>query len=298
MRPVDDECSSSCVSDCSVAQVSLKMSFDGKVVLITGASSGIGADAARHLAKLGAKVSIVGRNAKRLNAVTDQIIKAGSSKPLPIVADVTKDANRIISETINHFGRLDVLVNNAGVFMSDNVTEFDINEFDRVLNTNLRSVVILTNLAVPHLEKTKGNIVNISSICGLRPFDIYTSYCLSKAALDQFTKCSAITLAPKGIRVNSVNPATIRTPIFESIGINKTNEDQFYEARKLDYLVGRVGEVSDTSSAIAYLASESFLNGILLPVDGGIMCWGLRCNFKINFEFLSNVSIIHFLIHL
>lgn len=252
------------------------MSFSGKVVLITGASSGIGADAARHLAKLGAKVSIVGRNEKRLKEVAEQIIKAGSPTPLPIVADVTKDAERIINDTIKHFGKLDVLVNNAGIFGSDTVVDFDVNFFDRIYNTNLRSVFILTHLAVPHLEKTKGNVVNISSVAALRAFDIYTTYCTSKAALDQFTKCSAIVLAPKGIRVNSINPAVIRTPIFAALGVNETNEQQFYEQCKDDHLVGRVGEVSDTSAAIAYVASQSFINGILFPVDGGLLCAGLR----------------------
>lgn len=245
------------------------MSFSGKVALITGASSGIGADAARHLAKLGANVSIVGRNEKRLNEVADQIIKAGSPMPFPIVADVTKDAERIINETIKHFGQLDILVNNAGIFSLDSVIDFDVNEFDRLLNTNLRSVIVLTNLAVPHLEKTKGNIVNVSSDAGLKPFDDYTSYCITKAGLDQFTKCSAITLSSKGIRVNSINPATIRTPIFDTIGIDA---DKYCEEDKKNYLVGRVGEVSDTSNAIAYLASETFIDGVLLPVDGGSTC--------------------------
>ncbi|XP_055312056.1 uncharacterized oxidoreductase TM_0325-like [Sitodiplosis mosellana] len=252
------------------------MSLRGKVVIITGSSSGIGADAARHLAKLGAKVSIVGRNEKRVSEVVDQIKKSGAPTPLPIVTDVTKDAQRIIDETIEHFGRLDVLVNSAGAFGADSVAYFDVEKFDSILDTNVRSVIILTNLAVPHLEKTKGNIINVSSVCGLRPFDYMTSYCISKAGLDQFTKCSAIALAPKGIRVNSINPATIRTPIFEQIGINESNENQFYEDRKHEFLVDRVGEVSDTSSAIAYLASETFLTGVLLPIDGGLTCAGIR----------------------
>lgn len=242
------------------------MNFTGKCVLITGASSGIGQDAAHHFAKLGASVSMIGRNEKRLYEVADQIIKAGCPKPLAIVADVTKDAVRIINETIEHFGRLDVLVNNAGIFSSDTVEEFDVNEFDRLLNTNLKSVIVLTNLAVPHLEKTKGNIVNVSSDAGLKAFHEYTSYCITKAGLDQFTKCAAITLSSKGIRVNSVNPGTIRTPIFESIGVDA---DKFCEEDKKNFLVGRVGEVSDTSSAIAFLASEPFIDGILLPVEGG-----------------------------
>lgn len=209
---------------------------------------------------------MVGRNEKRLNEVAKQIIEAGYPKPLPIVADVTQDAERIIKETIEHFGRLDILVNNAGIFSADNVEEFDVNEFDRLLNTNLRGVIVLTNLAVPHLAKTKGNIVNVSSDAGLKAFPEYTSYCITKVGLDMFTKCAAITLASKGIRVNSINPGTIRTPIFESIGVDA---DTFCEEDKKNFLVGRVGEVSDTSRAIAFLASEPFIDGILLPVEGG-----------------------------
>ncbi|KAG4068817.1 hypothetical protein HA402_004965 [Bradysia odoriphaga] len=250
------------------------MSFTGQVVIVTGGSSGIGADAARHLADLGASVAIIGRNEQRLNAVAEQIIQAGSPKPLQIVADITKDAEGIINETIKHFGRLDVLVNNAGIVNSDSVIGFDVDNFDRILNTNLRSAMILTSLAVPHLEKTNGNVVNISSVAGIKALGMYTSYCISKAGLDQFTKCAAITLGPKGIRVNSVNAGLVRTPIFNTIGVTDADVEKFFEDRSKDYLVGRVGEVSDTSSAIAYLASAPFITGILLPVDGGSLCNG------------------------
>lgn len=226
------------------------------------------------MAKLGASVAIVGRNLQRLNDVCDQIIKAGSPKPLPIAADVTIDTERIINQTVEHFGRLDILVNNAGILIVDSVKTFDVNEFDRILNTNLRSAILLTHLAVPHLGKTKGNVINVSSIGGLRAFDVFTSYCILKAGLDQFTKCAALALASKGIRVNAINPATIRTPIFEVLGVDESNAEHFFEERKREYLVGRIGEVSDTSAAIAYLANESFINGILLPVDGGFICSG------------------------
>lgn len=252
------------------------MSFTGKVVLITGASSGIGADAARHLSKLGAQVSMVGRNEQRLNDVADQIIEAGSPKPLTIVADVTTDAKRIIDETINHFGRLDVLVNNAGIFFSDTLVEFDVSEYDRLMDTNLRSVIILSHLAVPHLEKTKGNIVNVSSESGINAYDTFLSYCISKAGLNHFTKCAAIGLASKGIRVNAINPGDIETPMIAPVGVTESSPEwnSFLEKMKEQYLVGRVGLTADTNAAIEYLASQSFVNGILLPVDGGITCSG------------------------
>jgi len=247
------------------------MSFTGKVIIVTGASSGIGADAARHLAKLGGQLSLVGRNKDLLNGVADEIRNSGSSvPPLVIVADVTKDAERIINQTVKHFGKLDVLVNNAGIAGiagSDSINNFDVTQFDNILNTNLRAVAILTALAVPHLEKTKGNIVNISSVAGMKSLPATLSYGMSKAALDQFTKCVALDLAPKGIRVNSINPAAIRTPIFGKIGWTSSQVEEFAATHP----IGRIGEVSDTSDAIAYVASDSasFITGILLPVDGG-----------------------------
>lgn len=182
------------------------MSFEGKVILITGAGSGIGADAARHLAKLGAKVAIVDKNAERLNEVAEGIKKCGSAVPLPIVADVTRDTERIVSETIKHFGQLDVLINNAGIPISDTVVDVNLADFDRVFDVNVRAAISLAKSCVPHLEKTKGNIVNVASVCGLRPVPSLMTYCMSKAALIQFTKCSALDLAPKKIRVNGINP--------------------------------------------------------------------------------------------
>lgn len=117
------------------------MSFNDKVILITGGSSGIGADAARHFAKLRANVSIVARNENRLNAVAEEIAKSGSSVVLPIAADVTRDAQRIINETIQRFGKLDVLVNNAGIPIRDTVINANLSDFDRVFDTNVRSVI-------------------------------------------------------------------------------------------------------------------------------------------------------------
>ncbi|XP_055312049.1 uncharacterized oxidoreductase TM_0325-like [Sitodiplosis mosellana] len=261
------------------------MSFSKKVVLITGASSGIGAGAAIHLAELGAKVSIVGRNEKRLNEVAEEIKSAGSPAPLLIVADVTKDAKRIVNETIKKFGQLDVLVNNAGFAKPDSVSTANLSQFDSIFDTNIRSVITLTKLCVPHLEKTKGNVVNISSVAGLKATPNFLSYCMSKAALDQFTKCSALDLAPKGIRVNSVNPAAIRTGFIEvCMGAQKEDATKMYDGIGSIYPVGRVGEVADTSAAIAFLADDktaSFLTGILLPVDGGSLVAGTNSASKL-----------------
>lgn len=144
------------------------MSFADKVILITGAGSGIGADASRHLAKLGGKIALVDLHEKNVLEVAEQIKKAGHSTPLVIVADITIDAERIINETIKHFEKLDVLLNNAGVVQYDNVANVQFGAFDRLFDINVRSVVKLTQLAVPYLQKTKGNVVNTSSIGGMQ----------------------------------------------------------------------------------------------------------------------------------
>lgn len=226
------------------------------------------------MAKLGARVAIVGRNVSRLNAVADEIRNDTGAIPLAVVADINKDTDRIIDETIQHFGQLDVLINNAGIVDNHgSLININMDSFDRIWNTNLRSVIKLSKLAVPHLEQTKGNIVNISSIAGLRPVADVLAYCISKSALDQFTKCAALELASKGIRVNSVNPGIIDTPIFQTLGIDKKTAEQYFEAAKKNYPLGRIGDVKDTSAAIVYLASNNanFITGVLLPVDGGKM---------------------------
>lgn len=244
------------------------MNFNGKVILITGSSSGIGAGTAEHLSKLGASLALVGRNAINLS----EVVKKCSGTPiLPIVADVNTDAKTIIDQTIAHFGRLDVLVNNAGVGAKSSIESTSMEPYDYVMITNLRSVYELTIYAVPHLIATKGNIVNVSSSSGLRPSPVVLTYCMSKAALDQFTKCISLELAPKGVRVNSVNPAVIKTSFHKNMGFNAEEYNLYLENCKKSHALGRVGEVAEVAEAIAFLASDaaSFITGTLLPVDGG-----------------------------
>lgn len=253
------------------------MSVKDKVILITGASSGIGAHAAIHLAKNGGKIVLIGRNVNRLNEVSNQIIHSGSSTPLVIVADITTEAERIISETIKAFTKLDVLINNAGIQSHNSVENIDLVEYDRIMNTNVRSVIQLTKLAVPHLEKTKGNILNVSSACGLRVKPNLLAYCISKAAVNQLTKSAALDLASKSIRVNAICPVVVKTSIFETgFGMTSEQTEEFYNHHKALYPLGRVGETNDTSAAIDYLISDSasFITGLLLPIDGGALTAG------------------------
>ncbi|MBH0219563.1 SDR family NAD(P)-dependent oxidoreductase, partial [Listeria monocytogenes] len=184
-----------------------------------GASSGIGAATAIKFAEEGAKVALVGRNQEKLNNVAK---KCGN--PLIIAADVSKDedAKRVIEETLRYFGGIDVLVNNAGIVSRTNIQDNGvIPVYDRIMSTNLRAVVVLTHLAAPHIVKTKGNIVNISSVAGYRIFQESFAYCTSKAGLDHFTRAVALELAPHGVRVNVINPGPVKTDIIENMGATK-----------------------------------------------------------------------------
>jgi NAD(P)-dependent dehydrogenase (short-subunit alcohol dehydrogenase family) len=246
------------------------MNFANKVVVITGASSGIGAGAAVHLSSLGAKVVLTGRNEENLKKVAEKC----KSEVLAIVSDVTVEADRVtlIEETIKRFGQIDVLVNNAGIGEVGPFTSFSMEKYDSVMNTNLRSVFHLSQLATPHLIKTKGNIVNISSVGGLRPFAGFTAYCMTKAALDHFTKCLALELAPSGVRVNSVNPAFIDTNFAMRMGISEAAYKDILAKAVQNHPIGRTGTIEDTATAIAFLAcnnTSSFITGTLLAVDGG-----------------------------
>ncbi|XP_050328847.1 3-oxoacyl-[acyl-carrier-protein] reductase FabG-like [Bactrocera neohumeralis] len=248
------------------------MSLAGKVVIVTGASSGIGATTAEEFAKQGSKVVLTGRNEANLKA-TEAACKAANSKVelLLITADVTTDAEKIIKTTIEKFGQLDVLVNNAGFGEMGAILDIEVDQFDRVMNTNLRSVFLLTKYAAPHLIKTQGNIVNVSSIAGLRSFPSASVYCTSKAALDQFTRCIALDLASKNVRVNAVNPGTIVTDFQRRIGLSEEDYAKLLEHSKTTHALGRVGQPKEVADVIIFLASDSssFITGATLPIDGG-----------------------------
>ncbi|BFF91597.1 cyclopentanol dehydrogenase-like [Drosophila madeirensis] len=248
-------------------------SFKDKVIIVTGASSGIGAGTAVHLARLGGLLTIVGRNVEKLKVTADEIVAAGGASALLIAADMNKesDVDQIVSATLAKHGRLDVLVNNAGILELGTIENTSLEQYDRLMNTNVRAIYHLTMLATPELIKTKGNIVNVSSVNGIRSFPGVLAYNVSKAAVDQFTRCVALELAPKGVRVNSVNPGVIITELQRRGGLDEEAYAKFLEHAKVTHALGRPGQVSEVAAAIAFLASDeaSFSTGVSLPVDGG-----------------------------
>lgn len=245
--------------------------FTGKVALITGASSGIGAAAAKLFSKLGATLALSGRNIENLKKVASEC--EGETKPILIKADLgtESDTKLLIEKAVSELGQIDILVNNAGVLELGSIENTTLDQYDRVMNVNLRAIYHLTMLAVPHLVKTKGNIVNVSSVNGLRSFPGVLAYNISKAGVDQFTRCVALELAPKGVRVNAVNPGVIVTELQKRGGLSDEAYANFLERSKQTHALGRPGEVDEVAEAIAFLASSeaSFTTGCSLPVDGG-----------------------------
>lgn len=248
------------------------MSFENKVILITGGSAGIGACAAEYFAKEGALLSLVGRNAERMEQVVEKIKENGVEvEPLTIIADITCDAQRIISETIDKYQRLDILINNAGVSNFGNIETLKLDDFDIMIATNVRATIELTQLAVPYLIETEGNIVNISSVIGMMSCTNYMGYSMSKAALDQFTRCCAMHLADKKIRVNSVNPGFIDNDFHVNSGVDRNDYGPLVSKACEIIPVRRLGQMDECVDAIAFLASNnaSYITGVNLRVDGG-----------------------------
>ncbi|MDQ6788132.1 MAG: SDR family oxidoreductase [Acidobacteriota bacterium] len=243
-----------------------------KTVVITGASSGIGRAASVIFAGNNAKVIALGRNKDELNALREEVERKGGNLTI-YLADVAETAE--VEEFFNfiekNFGQVDVLVNAAGIIKNGSLEQASLADWDETMNINLRSVFLLMKMCVPYLEKTKGNIVNVSSVTGLRAFPNVIAYCVSKAAIDQLTRCTALELAPKGIRVNAVNPGVVVTNLHKKGGMEEENYQAFLEHSKTTHPLGRVGQASEVAELIYFLASDkaAWITGATYEIDGG-----------------------------
>ncbi len=242
-----------------------------KVALVTGATSGIGYSTAIKFAELGAKVFITGRNEEKLKELNNKLKDQTDSEYLP--GDLSDQGFResLIKNVLTKFSSLDVLVNSAGIIGSGSIEDTPMEEYDRMMDINLRSIFHLIQLSIPHLEKTKGNIINISSITGLRAFPGVISYCISKAGLDQLTRSAALELAPKKIRVNAINPGVVETKLHLNSGMNTEKYEQFKEHSKETHPIGRIGKPTEVADLIIFLASDSaaWITGVTYSIDGG-----------------------------
>jgi len=247
-------------------------SFAEKSVIVTGATSGIGRAVALRFAGANARVTAIGRDQAALDQVRNEITLAGG-QALPIAADVTHpdEMRDAVDQTITSFGRLDVLVNAAGHISTGTIEDTTLAAWDAMMNVNLRAGFHLMQLCAPHLAESNGNIVNVSSVTGLRSFPGVLAYCVSKAGLDQLTRCAALELAPKGVRVNAVNPGVIVTEIHRRGGMSDEAYETFLEHSKTTHPLGRVGQASEVAELVFYLASEnaSWITGATYSIDGG-----------------------------
>jgi len=250
----------------------VKMRLKDKIALVTGSSQGIGRAIAERFAQEGADVVI---NYNRTPGGAEEALRnveAAGRRGLIIKADLssTTEVRKLVNMAIEHFGRLDILINNAGVETHAPFWEVTEEDYDRVLNVNLKGVFFATQEIVRHLMQTKrrGKIVNISSVHEELPFPNFTAYCASKGGLKMFTRNLSVELGALGININSIAPGAIETPI---------NTKLLNDPQKLSTLLGqiplsRLGKPSDVAGLAAFLASDDadYVTGSTYFVDGGL----------------------------
>jgi len=250
----------------------MEIRLNKKVALVTGASSGIGQATARRFHQMGANLMITGRSEAVLQEMQKEFNQSSQTCQM-LVGDITDPVFRekLIARTIDHFQRLDILVNAAGIIATGSIETTSLEEFDRMMDINLRSVFHLIQLALPYLIPVKGNVVNVSSVTGIRAFPGILGYCVSKAGLDQLTRAAALELAPRGVRINAVNPGVVRTNLHLRSGMDDPNYARFLEHSKTTHPLGRVGQPEEVADLIAFLASDhaGWITGVTYSIDGG-----------------------------
>lgn len=242
--------------------------FDGKVVLITGAGSGIGAAAARAFARAGATLVAGDKDREGLEALEKEL---GTEKLLVRKMDTSDsgDCKDLVKAAIKKFGKIDVLVNDAGVDHMGAVDEGSLDQWERIMETDLNGYFYMIRFAIPYLREQKGAIVNVSSVSGLGADWNHSFYNAAKGAITNFTRALALDEAKHGVRVNAVNPSLVYTAMTEQMKAQPQLIKKFEERIPM----GRGAQPEDIAGPILFLASEAahFVTGVNLPVDGGLM---------------------------
>jgi NAD(P)-dependent dehydrogenase (short-subunit alcohol dehydrogenase family) len=249
------------------------MKLDGKVALITGGNSGIGQATAALLAEEGAAVVLTGRNQERGERVAQAINDAGGTAFF-ICSDVrfADDCRQAVEETLDRFGRIDVLFNNAGVLYAGTVPECTEEEWDETIDSSLKGAFLMSKYALPSMiERGSGSIIHTSSGWGILGGERAAAYCAAKGGLVVMTKAMAIDHGPQGIRVNCVCPGDVDTPMLPDDAMTRGMSWEDYMASASDRPLGRVGTAEEIARAVLFLASDdsSFVTGEALVVDGG-----------------------------
>lgn len=250
------------------------MRLKDKVTIVTGSSKGIGEGIARVFSGEGARVVVVCRTEDAGMRVAEEL-GASEGRALFVQTDVTSSEaiQKMINRTIDVFGRLDILVNNAGYHLSKSVENISEEEWDFLINTNLRSTFLCSKYAIPHLRKTRGNIINISSMVGQVGQPNAGAYTATKGGQIAMSKGMAIDLAPDGIRVNVICPGWIQTPLVDDWFSQQDDPEKWRRYVFKQHPLGRIGTVEECGKAALFLACDedsSFITGITLDVEGGI----------------------------
>lgn len=240
--------------------------LDGKVAIVVGSTSGIGKAIAEGFAREGAKVVVTGRRQEQGDEVVKTIQDQGGQAYF-IKTDVSiEEENRnLIAETVNHYGKVDILYFNAGIARATKLEDQTVENWDNTFNTNLKSYFILAQEAMPYLKQTKGNIIATSSMASIKAFDEQFAYGASKAGVSQLTKMLAVNGAADGVRANAIAPGVINTDIL-------ANADEGYIKAIAEAIpMNRLGEAEEIAKVAVFLASDeaSYISGQVISVDGG-----------------------------
>jgi NAD(P)-dependent dehydrogenase (short-subunit alcohol dehydrogenase family) len=241
-------------------------------VIVTGASSGIGRATAVRFGRSGASVLVVSRAEQALRDVAGEIEREGGTASV-FQADVTEASapDRIVSAAVEHFGGLTTLINAAGIIGSGTVENTTDEQWDVMMDINARAPFRLMRAAAAALIASRGAIVNVSSVTGLRSFPGVLPYCVSKSAIDQLTRCAALELAPKGVRVNAVNPGVTITNLHRRGGMTEENYAAFLTRSRETHPLGRPGDPEEIAELIYFLGSDQsgWITGETIAIDGG-----------------------------
>ncbi|XP_013178545.1 PREDICTED: uncharacterized oxidoreductase TM_0325-like [Papilio xuthus] len=253
----------------------MEFNFENKVIIITGGSSGIGAETAKMFAQYKAKLCLVGRNESRLQNVAQHCELISGNVPLCILVDLIQagSCEKVITKTVEKFKRIDILVNCAGKLKLGTLHESDIDVFDELMAIHLRVPYYLTQLASPHLIKSKGNIVNIGSSYlerykpGLLPYNV------SKNALEKFTRHAAMEMVTEGVRVNIINPGMTRTNLIHNLNIDEGDVNYAYDNLIAELGLKKILEPKEVAKLILLAACDMMPNmtGSSLKIDGAVI---------------------------